>query len=56
MPPTTNPSRTRTQVIPQAVAGLGSHRLTAVFAEVATVLTPKLPLFIGVVIDSPSCS
>jgi RND superfamily putative drug exporter len=44
----------RTQVIPQAVAGSGLTvyvgGLTAVFADFSTVLTSKLPLFIGVVI------
>jgi RND superfamily putative drug exporter len=44
----------RTQVIPQAVAGSGLTvyvgGLTAVFADFATVLTSKLPLFIVVVI------
>ena len=44
----------RTSVIPRAVAGSGLTvyvgGLTAVFADFSTVLTSKLPLFIGVVI------
>jgi RND superfamily putative drug exporter len=47
-------STLRTQVVPKASAGTGVHVLiggqTAIFADFSSVLSSKLPLFIGVVV------
>jgi RND superfamily putative drug exporter len=47
-------SKLRTDVVPDASAGSGVHVLiggqTAIFADFSTVLSSKLPLFIGVVV------